>query len=334
MKQEKYSRGRGFFFLLLMLVALFFLFFVAINQGSLEVSMSQLYRGLFVAYDPQVATVYDLRFPRVLISMVAGAGLGVSGVLLQAVLRNPLADPGIIGVSGGASFFVVVASTFFPSLYNWNSLFAVLGGCFAFFLVYSLSFKAGLSPIVILLTGIAIQAFFSGLSEGLSAMNGGSLTGVASIVNGNISMKNWSDVAMLSYTTAPVLFFSFFLAHRCDILSLEDKTAQGVGINVGKTRLLLSFVAVLLASFATSVVGMISFLGLLVPNLARLMVGSRHGILIPFSAVLGALVFLATDTLGRTMAHPYEISAAILMSVIGGPMFILFVQRSGMIHGK
>lgn len=103
---------------------------------------------------------------------------------------------------------------------------------------------------------------------------------------------------------------------------------------MGKTRLILSIVAVLLASFATAVVGMISFLGLLVPNLARLMVGSRHSILLPFSALLGSVFFLATDTLGRTIAHPYEISAAIIMSVVGGPVFILLMQRSGVINGK
>lgn len=170
-------------------------------------------------------------------------------------------------------------------------------------------------------------------ADGAAAMNGGSLSGVASIVNGNISMKNWSDVNLLSYTVLPTLFVSFFLAKRCDVLSLEDKTVQSVGIHVGKTRLVLSIVAVLLASFATAVVGMISFLGLLVPNLARLMVGSRHSILLPFSALLGAVFFLATDTLGRTIAHPYEISAAILMSVVGGPVFILLMQRSGLING-
>lgn len=325
--------GKTLGLFLISAIALILLFFVSVNVGSLNVSFSQIIKGLFVEYDPQVATVYDLRFPRVFISMIAGASLAVSGVLFQSVLRNPLADPGIIGVTGGAGFFAVLATMVFPSLYFFAPLFAVVGGCISFGLVYWLSWNGSLSPMRILLTGIAIQALFSGLSEGLSSMTGGTLTGVASIVNGNISMKNWSDVSLLAYTCVPTLIVTCFLWNLCDILALEDKTARGVGIDVNKTRLLLSFVGVLLAAFATSVVGSISFLGLLVPNLARILVGSRHNLLIPFSGILGAIFFLGADTLGRSVAYPYEIAPGILMSILGGPAFIVLMRKGGIIHG-
>lgn len=130
------------------------LFLLAVNTGSLKVSLVGLLRGLFVEYDPNVATVYDLRFPRISIAMLGGAAMAVSGVLLQAVMKNPLTDPGIIGISSGASLAAVLVTAFFPSLYFFTPLFAFAGGMAAFLLVYSLSYKGGLSPLRIILVGI------------------------------------------------------------------------------------------------------------------------------------------------------------------------------------
>lgn len=130
------------------------LFLLAVNTGSLKVSLVGLLRGLFVEYDPNVATVYDLRFPRIFIAMLGGAAMAVSGVLLQAVMKNPLTDPGIIGISSGASLAAVLVTAFFPSLYFFTPLFAFAGGMAAFLLVYSLSYKGGLSPLRIILVGV------------------------------------------------------------------------------------------------------------------------------------------------------------------------------------
>ena len=146
------------------------LFLIAVNTGSLKVSPKELFYGLFVEYDPNVATVYDLRFPRILIAMLGGAAMAVSGVLLQAVMKNPLADPGIIGVSSGASLVAVLITAFFPQLFFFTPLFAFLGGMLAFFLVYSLSYKGGLSPLRIILVGVAVNAMFTGI---MGAFNSG-----------------------------------------------------------------------------------------------------------------------------------------------------------------
>ena len=170
------------------LVLLVLLFLLSVNIGSLKVSFNKLFRGLFIAYDQDVATVYDLRFPRIFISMLAGAAVAVSGVLFQAVLRNPLADPGIMGISSGAGFAAVVITAAAPTLFFFTPLFAFLGGLFAFLLVYSLSWKGGLSPLRIILVGAAVNAMFTGLSSGFNSMSGGNLSGVASIVNGNIKI--------------------------------------------------------------------------------------------------------------------------------------------------
>ncbi len=313
--------------------ALAALFLWAINTGSLKVTPGQLFRGLFVAYDENVATVYDLRFPRIFIAMIGGAATAVSGVLLQAVLKNPLADPGIIGVSAGASLTAVLITAFLPALYFFSPLFAFLGGMLAFLLVYSLAWKGGLSPLRIILVGVAVEAMFSGLSSAFNSATGSNYSGVASIVNANISMKTWSDVRTLAIYAAVGLIAALFTVGRCDLLALEDRTAQSLGINVTASRIVISVIAVLLASISTAVVGTISFLGLIVPHIARLLVGSRHRVLIPYTMLLGAFVLLLADTLGRTIAAPYEISASIIMAVVGGPAFVILLRRSTKRYG-
>ena len=266
--------------------------------------------------------------------MLAGAAIAVSGVLFQAVLKNPLADPGIIGISSGASFAAVLITAFAPTLFFFTPLFAFLGGVIAFVLVYSLSWKGGLSPLRIILVGVAVDAMFTGLSSALNSMNGGNMSGVAAIVNGNITMKTWDDVKLLGVYVVIGLALAFVISGKCNLLALEDKTVRGLGVNVNGLRVVISVVAVLLASITTAVVGAISFVGLIVPHMGRLLVGSEHKLLVPFSALLGAFVMLLADTVGRLIAYPYEISPAIIMSVVGGPFFIFLLKRSDKTYGN
>ena len=305
----------------------------AVNTGSLQVSVGQLFRGLFVAYDKTVATIYDLRFPRIFIALMGGAATAVSGVLLQAVMKNPLADPGIIGVSSGASLTAVLITAIVPSLYPLTPLLAFLGGMLAFALVYSLSWKGGLSPLRIILVGVAVDAMFTGLMSAFNSGTGSSYSGVASIVNANITQKTWDDFRTLAVYAAVGLIASLFVTGRCNLLALEDRTAQSLGVHVTGSRIVISVIGVLLASISTAVIGPISFLGLIVPHIARLLVGSDHRVLVPYSMVLGAFTLLLADTVGRTIAAPYEISAAVVMSVIGGPFFILLLRRSKQGYG-
>ena len=310
------------------------LFLFAVNTGSLKVSPGALLRGLFVEYDANVATIYDLRFPRIFIAMLGGAATAVSGVLFQAVLKNPLADPGIIGVSSGASLAAVLITAFAPALYFFTPLFAFLGGMLAFVLVYSLSYKNGLSPLRIILVGVAVNAMFTGLMSAFNSGTGSNYSGVASIVNANITMKTWDDFRTLAHYVAVGVVLALLAAGQCNLLALEDKTARSLGVNVNRSRIVVSVIAVLLAGISTAVVGPISFLGLIVPHIARLLVGSDHKWLIPYSVVLGAFTLLLADTVGRTIAAPYEISASIIMSVVGGPFFILLLRRSKHGYGQ
>lgn len=310
------------------IAALIILFLYAVNTGSLKVSPDELFKGLFVEYNPNVATIYDLRFPRIFVAMLGGAATAVSGVLLQAVMKNPLADPGIIGISSGASFVAVLITAFMPSLYFYTPILAFIGGIIAFMLVYGLSWRGGLSPLRIMLVGVAVNSMFTGLMSAFNSSTGSNYSGVASIVNANITMKTWSDVKILFIYTFIGLIASLFVLRQCNLLALEDMTAQSIGVNVTKMRIIVSVIAVLLASISTAVVGPISFLGLIVPHIARIFVGSNHKILVPYSIILGAFVLLFADTLGRTIAAPYEISASVIMSVVGGPFFIILLRRS------
>ena len=314
--------------------ALVALFLVAVNTGSLHVSPEQLINGLFVAYDDTVSTIYDLRFPRIFIALVGGAATAVSGVLLQAAIRNPLADPGIIGISSGASLAAVLVTGFFPALLFFTPVFAFAGGLIAFLLVYSLSWRGGLSPLRIILVGVAVSAMFTGIMSAFDSGTGSTMSGVASLVDANITMKTWDDLWTLASYAAVGLLLALFTAKRCDLLALEDKTARSLGVDVNKNRLAISAIAVLLASISTAVIGPISFLGLIVPHIARLLVGTAHRVLIPYSIVLGAFCLLLADTVGRTVAAPYEISAAVIMSIVGGPVFILLLRKARNNYGE
>ena len=260
--------------------------------------------------------------------------MAVSGVLFQAVLKNPLADPGLIGISSAAAFTATAVIQFFPLLFSYVPFFCFLAGELCFFLVYSLSWKHGLSPLRILLVGIAVQSVFMALSQSLNSMTGASQSGAASIINGNISMKTWDDVNCLLLYLIPGLLLALLASPYCDLLAFQDKTVRGLGIEVNRLRFLISLVAVLLAASVSAVVGVIGFLGLLVPHIGRLLVGNGHRVLIPFTILLGAFLFLLADTAGRMLAYPYEISPAVMMSLAGGPVFILLLRRSEALSGK
>lgn len=328
------TTGRRVIAFTVTILLLLVLFLFAVNTGSLKVTPGELFSGLFIQYDETVRAIYDLRFPRIFIAMLGGAAVAVSGVLLQAVMKNPLADPGIIGVSSGASLVAVLVTAFLPSLYFVTPLLSFLGGLVAFFLVYSLSYKGGLSPVRMILVGVAVDTMFRGLMTAFNSATGSNYSGAASIVNANITMKTWSDFQTLAIYVALGLIASLFVIHACDLLALEDKTAESLGVQVNKSRLAVSLIAVLLASISTAVIGPISFLGLIVPHIARIFVGSEHKVLVPYSAILGAFVLLLADTIGRTIAQPYEISASIIMAVVGGPFFIFLLRRSAANYGN
>lgn len=316
--------------LIILVIALLLTIIVSINVGSIKVSYNEMFSGIFVAYDERVASIIDLRFPRIVISIFAGACFAVSGVLLQSLLKNPLADPTMIGISSGASLMKVIVTLFIPALYFQIPIFAFLGGVIVCAILYLLTYKGGMQPLKVILIGVAIQAILSAAIDLLA----GSQSTISSLISSNVSLKTWKDVEMAVGYGSIGLVLSLFCCKTCDLMALEEKTIQSLGLSINKMRLLLMSVAVLLASIATAIVGPMVFLGLLAPHIGRLIVGSKHSKLIPFSMLLGAFILLLADTVGRSIMPPYEISASILFALIGGPLFIVLLKRSDKVYAK
>ena len=317
-------------FILVLIVILFVSFFVAINLGSIQVSIPQLFKGLFIEYDSEVASVYTIRFPRVIVMMLAGGTLALSGLLFQVVLKNPLADPGIIGISNGANLASILAGLLLPQLYSINWLIAFLGGLVTFAIIYSLSWKSGFKTTRIILIGVAINYTISALVS-LVESSSASLTSQAT---GTVALYTWQNVTVLLVCLLPVVLVTMFMAKACNLLALEDRTLTTLGVNVNFYRFGLSLLAVLLCSISVSVVGVIGFIALLVPHVSRLLVGLEHKYLLPVSFLIGMIVLLITDTIGRVIMAPYEIAPAIIMAVIGGPLFIILLKRSIDVNGS
>ena len=310
------------------LISLLFIMLLSMKLGSIEISFKELILGLISGKnDGSIGIIKDLRLPRVLVAVFIGANLAIAGVLLQAVMRNPLADPGITGISSGASLAAIIVMVFIPELSNLKPIVAFVGGSIAAFLVYGIAYKNGLSPIRIVLAGIAINAMLGSMSSILTVFNSNGTSSIQLWLNGSLASVSWIDVKMLFVYTIIGITLSIPLANTCNLMVLGDKTAQSLGVNTTTQRILISAVAVFLASVSTGVGGIITFVGLIVPHIARFIIGSDHKYLIPFSGLLGSLLLLSADTIGRISVRPYEIPVGLVMSVIGGPFFIYLLRR-------
>lgn len=322
------------FVIIAIFIAVTFIF--SLSKGSINISAGDIWNGMHGNVTQNAAVVFSVRLPRLLVAILAGAALAVSGTLLQAVMKNPLTDPGIIGISSAAALMAAIVSGLFPMLFYSIPIFGVVGGIIAYLLIYSIAWDGGVQPVRLILVGVALNLVFTGLTQAIASFSGGgaNLTGTQSIVNGNITQKTWEDVRLLAIYTLVGLIFAIAVSRKCNLLLLDDKTARGLGINVDRDRFVVAVIGIVLASIATSIVGIIGFVGLLVPHIGRMIVGSGHGALIPFSALLGAWILLISDTVGRMAAYPYEIPAAVIMAILGGPFFILLLKVGGREYGS
>ena len=328
------KKSRVILIYLISIIILLGLTLYSAKTGSIEMTFGKLIRGLFVEYDADVATIYDLRFPRIIIAILAGAALATSGVLLQAVMQNPLTDPGIIGISSAASLSASLVMILFPKLYYLTPAFSVLGGLLAYILIYSLAWNGGSNPIKLILVGVALNMTLMGINEAIKSIMGGKLTNVQSIIEGNVAQKTWADVKIMAVYGIIFLVISLFTIRTANLLQLEDQTAKSLGVNVNRDRFILALIAIILASVSTAIVGVIGFLGLVVPHIARIILGSNHKRLIPYSMILGAITLLLSDTLGRVIAYPYEIKPSVVMTVVGGVFFITLLKIGGKNYGN
>ena len=291
--------------------------------GSVNLSLGEIISSLIHQDNSMVMTiVYKMRLPRNILAVLIGANLAVSGVLLQSVMKNPLADPGITGVSSGASVAAIIILLLMPQLSGALPLFAFVGGAIACALVFIMAWKNGLRPERIVLAGVAINTILGGFISLLSTLFSDRIQSAILWLNGSLATKTWSHVDML-------FLYSLILIRSANVLQLGDESAKNLGFNVSRTRLVISAVAVFLAAISTAVVGIISFIGLIVPHIARLLMGSDHKYTIPFSMVLGAIVLLIADTLARTIGGSIEIPVGVITSIVGGPFFLYLLRKRG-----
>ncbi len=298
--------------------------------GSVNLSFGEIISALINDDNKMVTTiVYKMRLPRNILAVLVGANLAVSGVLLQSVMKNPLADPGITGVSTGASVAAIIILLVAPQFTNILPIAAFIGGAIACMLVFLMAYKNGLKPGRIVLAGVAINTILGGVISYLSTMYSDRIQSAMLWLNGSLATKTWADVEMLFIYSIVGLIVSLLLIRSANVLQLGDDAATNLGFNVNLTRLLISVVAVFLAATSTAVVGVISFVGLIVPHISRMIMGSDHKFTIPFSIILGSMVLLVADTLGRTIGGAVEIPVGVIMSIVGGPFFLYLLRKRG-----
>ena len=325
------KRVRVFFLMILILI---FAIFLSIRLGSVSVSYHDIFNALTSATGGTAGIIRDIRIPRVLMAVMVGANLAVSGVLLQGVMRNPMADPGITGISSGASVIVMIVMLYFPGAAASIPIFGFIGGILACVLIYSLAWKQGLSAVRIVLAGVAVNSILGGMSSLISILNSESLSSVLTWLNGELGKKGWDKVSSIAIYSAIGLVMAVLSYRCCDLLVLGDKNTKSLGYNPNILRMVISAVAVFLAGISTAYVGVIGFIGLVVPHMSRMLMGSEHKYLIPFSGLLGAIVLLLADTVGRIVIAPYEIPVGVIMTVCGGPFFLYLLRKDSKGYGN
>lgn len=304
---------------------------LSIAVGAKPIPLSGVVRALFDGHDSaDRVVVMDLRLPRTLLGVAVGAALAAAGVLMQALTRNPLADPGILGVNAGASVAVVLAMWIWHvsdlTSYIW---WAFLGAGAASVLVYLLGSRgrSGATPVRLALAGTAISAVLGSLISFVTLLNPkvfdqfrfwgvGALAGVDSAVV-------WQVLPFLAVGAVIALALSGPL----NALALGDETARALGNNVNTTRIVGAIAVTLLCGAATAAVGPIGFIGLTVPHIARMITGPDHRWLVPYSLVLGPVLLLGSDIVGRVVARPGEIEVGVVTAFVGAPVFIALVRR-------
>lgn len=322
-------------FLLLCFAALIISAVLGVCMGSVKISFADFFSALFLnesTVNSQI--IYSVRIPRVAASMLAGSSLAVSGVIIQSVLENPLAAPSIIGVNSGAGFFAVLAMAVFP--YNMAVIpaAAFLGAVITVMAVYFIAVKNGASKITLVLAGVAVGNLLNSGIDTITTFFPDSLNGITSFKIGGVMGMTLSKLHPAWIYIAVGFATTMLLSHELDILSLGDRTAKSLGMNVKAVRFILLLSAALLAGAAVSFAGLLSFIGLIVPHIARHFVKSGNFRLIPASALLGAVFVTLCDLISRTLFAPYEIQLGIIISYIGVPFFIyLIMKKRGGRHG-
>jgi iron complex transport system permease protein len=319
------------FHLLLGLAILTGMFAAAMIFGAADATVRDVWLAIFSnASEEKITIVRELRLPRELAAVVVGAALAVSGAIMQGLTRNPLADPGLLGLTAGANAALAFVIALLPSTgYFGKTVACFIGAAVGTFLVLGIGAvkKGGLSPLRIVLAGAAVSAFLYATAEGI---------GLAYKVTKDVSMwtagaligTTWGQLQSISPVIGAGIVVALLLSRQLTILSVNEEAAVGLGLRTVYVKIVLYVVVILLAGASVALVGNLAFLGLMVPHIVRAMSGTDYRSVLPLSAVWGAVFMLLADTLARTLNAPYETPVTAIIAMIGLPFF-LFIVRKG-----
>ena len=324
---------RGLHQKILLLVALLVMVFVvgvyAIVQGSYDIAMRDILSVLFGGgRGASRVVITSIRLPRVVAALVCGAGLSISGLSIQSLLKNPLGSPSTLGISQGAAFGAASAIVVFGSKAISVTAFAFLGAITATLVILALASLRRLSPEAIILAGVALSSLFASATILIQYL--ATETELAMVVFwtfGDVARSNWREIALTTGLVFVAILYLIALRWDLNTISLGEETAKGLGVKVERIRFSGMVSAALVSALTTAYHGVIAFVGLIAPHMARQLVGDDHRLLIPFSAVLGALLLLMADTFGRILIGSGALPVGVITSFLGAPMFLYLLMR-------
>lgn len=324
-------RGYRVSLLLLLCLVLTVVLFLNIAIGASRMNPAEVFRYLFLDRDDvKHRILMKIRLPRAAAAGLVGSCLAMAGCLLQGIMRNPLASPNILGVSSGAGLAAVTIFILLPNYYYLVTPFAFMGAFVTTLMVYSLAWKGGASPLRLVLSGVAVSSFLSAGSNTLMTLYPDRVHNVIGFMVGSLSAVTWENVHALWPYALTGLVASWLMAERLNILQLGDETAVSLGIKIERVRLVFIVISSLLAAASVSIVGLLGFVGLIVPHLTRLLIGNNARYLIPGSALTGAIIVMLCDMIGRTVMRPLELPVGVIMSLLGAPFFLYLLRQGGM----
>jgi iron complex transport system permease protein len=322
-------RAQSAFFATLLGVACIVAAAFALCSGAVKIPLGELWSALSDPAHPMHDVLVSVRMPRIVGAALVGASLGCAGALMQTVVRNPLADPGLIGVSAGAGAAVLLVIILRPEATLMLPLYAFLGAAVTLVVLIASAWTGARTPapLRIILAGVALQALGFGLIAIIQFFFADRAPAFVAFIVGSLNGMSWQDVRVIALPTLFGIGAALVMIRALNLLLLDDATAGGVGLGVRRTRLAASALSALLAAGAVSVAGLIAFVGLIVPNGVRLLCGPDHRVLLPLTALGGALLVLLADTVGRTAVAPLELPVGALLALLGGPYFLVLLRR-------
>lgn len=318
--------------LLVLLLALFVVVAVlSLAFGGVRLPVQQVVQTLLGGGDELTRNILlQIRLPRTLVAIAAGMALAVSGILLQAVVRNPLADPSIIGVTSGAGAGAMLVMVALPGIsIKFMPISALIGAIAAAALIYLLTKKSGLQPATVALVGIAVSAVASSIIQVLVIEAQLTVTTALAWLSGTTYARGWNELWQLLIWPVVLVPIALYLSYRLDVLQFSDETIAGLGLRIERNRLIAAAVGVALAAAAVSIVGTIGFVGLLAPHAAKMIAGHQHRKLIPLAMTIGGILLMIADVLGRSLLAPKEVPSGLVIALIGAPYILWLMWRSG-----